>query len=137
VGAFVVEVVPLLSTYNNGGGIPPVVSDNSDIQTVLVNLTPHSINLIHGDETVNIEPSGAVARCKREQVQVGTVNGTPIFQVRMGEVENLPEVVEGTVYIVSRITAEGAQDRNDLLCTNDPVRDEEGNIIGCKSFSKV
>ncbi len=106
-------------------------------ETLLVNLCQHSINLLHGDTPVTIEPSGKVARCERQQVQIGTVNGIPIFTVKMGAVENLPDPVEGTVYIVSKITAEGAPDRTDLLITNEVVRDEEGRPVGCKSFSKV
>ena len=42
-----------------------------------------------------------------------------------------------THYIVSRIVAEIMRNRKDLILANETVRDDKGQIIGCKSFSRL
>ena len=78
-----------------------------------------------------------MARCVKSEVKVGSLNGMDIMSVQMGEVFDLPEPRENTVFIVSRITASAVPERSDVLCTNGLVRDDEGRPIGCTSFSKV
>lgn len=105
----------------------------------VVNLTPHAVNLCDEDGNIfaTYPASGTVARCEKSQVQVGTLNGTPIFSVKMGEVYDLPEPRDNTVFIVSRITADAVPERTDVFCTNGLVRDDDGQPVGCTSFSKV
>ena len=126
--------------YNGGGNTPSVVNDNLIHQGVeVVNLTPHAVNVCteDGDILVSYPPSGTVARCVKSEVKVGSLNGVDIMSVHMGEVYDLPEPRENTVFIVSRITASAVPERSDVLCTNGLVRDEAGNPFGCLSFSKV
>lgn len=127
-----------------------------------VNMTPHSINLVtitgHSALTT-IEPSGQTLRVPRPkdekvtEVTVGTsdrrMNGTATVTVNRkvfaglsavvvdaeGNETALPEPVEGTYYIVSRIACEAMPERSDLLMVDGTVRDENGRIIGCTGFS--
>lgn len=63
----------------------------------------------------------------------------PVVQMTYGAPEGLPESQDGVRYIVSYITAMAAKthgrNTDDLLMTADLVRDEEGQITGCKKFS--
>ncbi len=58
------------------------------------------------------------------------------FKSSFGEVENLPPQEEGVMVIVSAMAADAAKDRNDLLVPGELVRDNDGNIIGCKSLRR-
>lgn len=110
----------------------------------IVNLTPHPLNLMpEGPDgpTVTIPPSGQVARCTVDRVQVGavTVDGisVPVNQTRFGKVENLPEPQPDTIYIVSAIVAQAVPDRPDVFVVDDAVRDEQGRIIGARALAHV
>jgi hypothetical protein len=106
----------------------------------IVNLTPHSITFVGEDGNIllKVEPSGALARVQATIVATGdTVCGIPITKTRFGEVEGLPEPEEGTTFVVSRMVAESMPGRSDLLIPNESVRDEGGNIIGCRSLTRV
>ena len=120
-----------------------------------VNMTPHNINLIDSPITetfsIRIVPSGQtlrVPRPKNEMVReltVGTANVTVNRKVFAGlsavvvdadgNKTALPEPVEGTYYIVSRIACEAMPERSDLLMVDGTVRDENGRIIGCTGFA--
>jgi len=129
-----------------------------------VNLTPHSINFIlpynieigqdatgtpeyvTEDRTYTLPPSGIIARCKvdREEVDIFILEDIddwditiPVVKTRFGEVEGLPEPEEGTVYIVSNLVAQAVPDREDVFFPDDLVRDENGNIIGCRALGKI
>jgi len=110
----------------------------------IVNLTPHPLNLMpEGPEgpVVTIPPSGQVARCAVDRVQVDTVTvdgiSIPVNQTRFGKVENLPEPQEGTIFIVSALTAQAVPEREDVFITDDAVRDEQGRIIGCRALARI
>lgn len=40
-----------------------------------------------------------------------------------------------TIYIVSRIVKQSVPDRDDVVVPDDLIRDDNGNIIGCRRFS--
>lgn len=104
----------------------------------IINLTPHDITLIKGDEQEVFPKSIAPARVATTKKVVGTLNGSPINSTAFGAVENLPEPQEGTVYIVSAIVAQAVKDnRNDCFIVDETVRNEAGQIIGCKAFGIV
>lgn len=104
----------------------------------LINLTPHAIVIV-GNPAATIAPSGTVARCsvKREKVADINYNGAqiPVNKTVFGDVEGLPEPKDNTFYIVSSIVAAACPYRNDLLITDDAVRDDNGNIIGCRALA--
>ena len=105
---------------------------------MFVNLTPHEVTLVNdqGDITLVIEPEGTPARCVVKREIAFIADGISVNKSVFGEVVGLPEPIEGTWYIVSRIVAEAAQ-RSDLLVPDETVRNQEGQIVGCKSFATV
>ena len=105
----------------------------------IINLTPHSITFVDdaGNTVLTVEPSGQVARCSVTREKVGTIAGIPVNKPRFGKVENLPEPQEGTIYIVSSLTAQAVPEREDVFITDDAVRDEQGRIIGCRALAQI
>ena len=78
-----------------------------------------------------------IARASSTRSQVALIDGIPINSTTFGDVENLPDPQEDTIYIVSVITAKACPDRNDVFITDDAVRDEEGRVIGCRALARV
>ena len=107
----------------------------------IVNLTPHAINLIIGDQQLTVEPSGQVARVSVHIEKIGEIDGEiegiPITTSVFGEVEGLPEAKANVVYLVSSLVAQRVKERNDVFIPNESVRDSEGRIIGCKSLGRI
>lgn len=76
------------------------------MSTQILNLTPHEINI----GTASIKPFGVVARVYVESISDGeftTASGTtiPISHSYYGDVENLPNPMPNTIYIVSALDA--------------------------------
>ena len=110
----------------------------------IVNLTPHALNFMpQGPDgpVVTIPPSGQVARCvvNRVQVDTVTVNGitVPVNQTRFGEVSNLPDPRPNTIYVVSALVAKAVPDRQDVFIVDDAVRDDQGYIIGARALAHI
>ena len=110
----------------------------------IVNLTPHALNLMpEGPDgpTVTIPPSGQVARCAVDRVQVDTVAvdgiAVPVNQTRFGEVSDLPDPQPDSIFVVSALVAQAVPDRQDVFITDDAVRDEQGRIIGCRALAHI
>lgn len=110
------------------------------------NLTPHTVTIISENGNCLAQfPSEGIARAKQTNVSAGDVlpdeteNPIPLVMSTFGEPEGLPDPEHEVMLIVSVITANAAKangrDINDLLLTCDPVRDEEGRIIGCRSLA--
>ncbi len=106
----------------------------------LMNLTPHTISLIVGEDTIVLLPSGTIARCAVERTQVGAIEvdgiSVPVNQTRFGEVTDLPEAEENVIYIVSALVAQAAG-RSDVLMVDDTVRDSEGRITGARALARA
>lgn len=51
-------------------------------------------------------------------------------------VTDLPEAVDGVVYITSTLVAQAVPDRTDVLVPADLRRDEAGRIIGCGALQR-
>ena len=107
---------------------------------ILVNCTPHDINLYLADGFVIALESRCVARAKQTNRWIGNADleGSyiPIVAAEYGEPIDLPDPEDGTLFIVSALTAAAAPDRKDLVGTTDLVRDEAGRIIGAKALVK-
>lgn len=109
----------------------------------LINLTPHKITIIGNDGKTmcEIAPSGTIARAASVIVDSGTVDGIPVVRTSYGLVEGLPAPIDGTMYIVSSLTATAARRSGrtieDLLIPGRMVRDEEGVILGCQALSRA
>ena len=105
----------------------------------IVNLTPHSINFLREDNSVlaTIEPSGAVARAAQTRETVGSIDGIAVNQCSYGAVTGLPDPQPETIYLVSALTAQACRDRNDVFIVDDAVRNEAGQIIGCRAIARI
>lgn len=112
----------------------------------LVNLTPHPVVLRpEGGGSVTIAPSGAVCRAREEREFVGHVSiagvGVPVYRIAYGAPEGLPAPEPGTIYVVSALAAQAIRahrpDRDDVVVVSDPVRDDQGRVIGARSLSRI
>ena len=107
----------------------------------VVNCTPHDVNLITENGSITFPRSGIIPRLTEQQVKINSINSNgieiDIMKKSFNEVEGLPEPQENTIYIVSALVAGAAKDRDDLVIPNDIVRDDKGNIIGCKNLARI
>ena len=102
----------------------------------LVNLTPHTLNLIAADGSiVDIQPSGNIARVSSTSSIVATVNGINISRQTFGKVMDLPDAQDDVVYIVSRMVKDRVPDRDDVVVPGVPFRDTDGKVIGAWGLS--
>jgi hypothetical protein len=67
---------------------------------------------------------------------VPLMDGTPTSKTEFGKPEGLPELQEGVFYIVSQLVKSALPNRADLLVPAEVVRDQSGNIVGCKSLGR-
>jgi len=107
---------------------------------IIKNLTPHTINIITEKGTLIREfPSEGIARASQFQEYVGNIGRIELVKTSFGAPIGLPDPEEGVYYIVSLATANAARENGrevkDLLLTSDPVRDDEGRIIGCRRLA--
>jgi hypothetical protein len=100
----------------------------------IVNATPHAINIVGQEE---IAPSGIIVRCSVTTEVIEQINGINITKSVFGEVQDLPDQTEDTIYIVSMLVASALPERKDLFFPNEQVRDESGKIVGCKSLAQI
>lgn len=103
----------------------------------LINMTPHSVNIIGEDNSVikTIPASGNLIRLESSTVDSGlSVDDVKITKTVFGNPKGLPEESESVYYIVSQIVKSALPNRSDLLVPAEVVRDDKGNIIGCKSL---
>ena len=105
----------------------------------LKNFTPHNVVIVN-ESTKIVIPSDGIARVTETKTATPSidVDGAIIetFQSSYGEVENLPPQEEGVMVIVSALVASAAKGRDDLLVPGELVRDDGGNIVGCKSLRR-
>ena len=103
---------------------------------ILINLTPHEINLCG----TKIPASGNIARVSMTRKQVGQIDLdwtiVPIYSTIRGTVTGLPDAVDGVRYIVSGQVRSEVPDRRDLYSPADLVRDSAGIVIGCNSLDR-
>lgn len=101
------------------------------------NFTPHAVTILVGDNRITFESEG-VARCAQTTVKVGEVMGIALTENTFGEITGLPETEEGTILIVSSLVEGAARKagRTDCVFPAEPVRNETGAIIGCRSLGR-
>lgn len=97
-------------------------------ETKLVNLTQNAIQIAGFGL---LKPSGMAARAHNNLSQIGDVNGIPLMISNFCGVSNLPEPVEGVLYVVPAYVREALPERTDLASPAKFLRDEAGHIIGC------
>ena len=103
----------------------------------IVNLTPHPISITDGD---TFAPSGKVARVKAIQEDAGIINGIPVKTQTFGDIIDLPEPQDDTIFIVSAIVLSAAKaiGRTDVVApdTSNAVRNDQGHIVSVPGFVK-
>jgi hypothetical protein len=103
---------------------------------VVINLTPHTINIHTEDDVMKVPASGQVARVTEERQFVGRLpNGIPVQRVEYGSPYGLPGPAEGVIYVVSRIVKNAAPERKDVYAPGPAVRDRDGRVMGCEGLS--
>ena len=101
---------------------------------MIINLTPHALNIITGTGTVTVPPSGAVARCATVSAPAGEHEGIPLARTTYGEVQGLPAPVAGTLFVVSALVRAAVPGRADVASPGDLVRGADGQPVGCKGL---
>jgi hypothetical protein len=113
-----------------------------------INLTPHKVTVydLEGKKVIaEIPPSGMVARVAVTSRIVGEIAGIPVRKAEYGEIENLPDPMPDTYYVVSTVVLialrEKGINRPDVIApdTNPDsvIRDLEGRVIGVRFFQTL
>ena len=107
---------------------------------LLKNFTPHNVVIVINEETKIVIPSDGIARVTETKTVAPSIDVDGVivetFISSFGEVENLPPQEDGMMIIVSALVASAAKGRDDLLVPGELVRDDGGNIVGCKSLRR-
>lgn len=110
----------------------------------IINLTPHDIHLhLPTGEVVTYpainKDNPARAQMRSTQVASVEVSGEiiPITRNEYGTLENVPDPIAQTLFIVSALAAQAAPWRMDLIIPSEPVRNDKNQVIGCRSFSRI
>lgn len=106
----------------------------------IVNLTPHTLNMVTGDVGTDIPSSGLARVTPSPDMDLGTIEvnrvSIPLYATSMsGAVTGLPEPHDGVMFVVSRQVYDACPNRTDLLITHQAIRDG-GRIIGCAAFAQ-
>ncbi|MDR1078690.1 MAG: hypothetical protein LBL55_08555, partial [Propionibacteriaceae bacterium] len=110
--------------------------------------TPHPVRVIATDgHTMALDlPAGtAMARVEETLSQAPPLvalsqatDPLPVVEVESGlSVTGLPSPRSGVALVVSRITAFACPERRDLFFPYGEVRDDQGQIVGCRALGRV
>lgn len=107
----------------------------------VLNYTPHTIAICGPDGTVVREiPSSGIARVAVKSEALPSVDGIPVVSTAYGDVEGLPEPVQGHALVVSMVVLAALPNRTDLYRPDtspaNVVRDADGKIIGVKALTR-
>lgn len=120
------------------------------MNTVIINLTPHTVTMLRSDNTVQMRyDSDGIARCREVVTQLpalpfdpfgdcGMSDQFPLVTKSFADVDGLPPSHPEKPwlrYIVSQIVMDACADRFDLLVPSDVQRGPDGQVIGCRAFS--
>lgn len=109
------------------------------MKTTIINLTPHAVSFVdaNGTTVLTVEPSGTIARVSSSITKTGEIAGLPVTETVFGDVQDLPEQKDDTIYLVSSLVAQRVPDRKDVFIPAESVRDSAGRIIGCRSLGRI
>jgi len=100
---------------------------------IFINLTSHTLNEVTTGMALPV--SGIVARVKSSTTTHRVHNGIPIYISDFGEIQGLPEPIEGTIYVVSALALNAIPPhRTDVVAPGNLQRDQDGKPIGCVGF---
>jgi len=105
------------------------------------NYTPHPIIIKDDqDRDINIPAEPNPIRISQKTTFVRNIESIPIYNKEfMGDI-NLPQLEEDTIYIVSSLVYDFIKKNfpdklKYFVIPGDPIRDSNGNIIGCKGLN--
>jgi hypothetical protein len=105
-----------------------------------VNLTPHDVNIVdnNGDIILIVPATDKPLRLIEKRDVIGDINGIPLSRVSyaIDDATPLPNPDTDTFFIVSRVVAETFK-RPDFIVPDQTVRNDKGQIVGCKGFAFV
>jgi hypothetical protein len=108
----------------------------------LENRTPHNPLVVFGMNggSVSLPCEGEPVRLSEERSVASTlaISGVTIAVVEQsyGEPELLPPPTADVWHVVSQLVVNALPDRSDLLFPVDLVRDEFGNVVGCRALAR-
>jgi hypothetical protein len=104
---------------------------------VIYNTTPHAVKVVskQGETLLEIPKAAVPLRIQEENVLVRTFGDVPLFEKSFLGVDLPPREFE-VFYIVSLPVAQAVR-RSDFIVPHDLVRDEAGNVIGCRGFARL
>ena len=103
----------------------------------IINATPHSVTDV---ETGTAYPASGITVRVREVCttlpdELQRIPGVTLREhTLLSEVEGLPDEKEGVFYIVSMLVRQACPGRRDLISPGELVRDDSGQITGCRGF---
>jgi len=100
----------------------------------IINKTPHPVYILGDDNKVikMFPKSNGMIRVPESIKSVGTINKIPITTTQWGETTDVPKAKKDVFYIVSQLVKSALPHRYDFLVPKQVIRDDSGNIIGCK-----
>lgn len=103
------------------------------------NLHPVNVLLPSGEVKVYAKQPDdfKMPRAEMGSKVVEEIDGVPISEQDFGKVYDLPEEEEGIFWIVSRIVAENAPHRRDLLIPGPQKLGEDGKVRLCEGLSRL
>lgn len=101
---------------------------------IFVNFTNHPIGLWRDNNIISLDPSPGGPYVKHVNTLKFHVAGFEVFKKNFLSVENEPEVISNTYYIVSSVVAKACK-RTDMLVPK-VVRDQ-GKVFGCNGFYTI
>lgn len=107
----------------------------------ILNATPHAINMLDDDNNIikTFETSDITIRIASKEAINGSIVCDevliPLSTTQFGEVTGLPEPNKDTFYIVSNMIKSALPNRTDLVTPGFQVRNEKGQVIGCKALN--
>lgn len=107
---------------------------------VLVNTTPHPINVMLQGEIIEIPAAKQPLRLKEETEFIEFAGNIPLFRKKFVLEATLPPEDENgeVLFIVPAIVAQMfGRRRRDLVVPHNFIRDDKGNIIGCQGLAFI
>ena len=102
-----------------------------------INLTPHPLTVVGEGGTLQVPPSGQIARLAVERTALDpvTIDGVtlPVSRPKLGEITGLPPAEAGVIFVASALVAE-ASSRADVFSPGELLRSPEGVVIGAKGL---
>jgi len=105
----------------------------------LINLTGHDVTIIDENGKSRTYPSSGHLRVSSRTEPIDKIrnHGLTITLLEITEEYlDLPAEKDGTMYIVSGVTAARAR-RNDLVTPSRIARDKDGKVVGCHALARV